>query len=127
MSMNLPDKIKIIDTVYAIEYVEKPSDVDIFRRESLWGQIDYWTRTIRVYRNVRCESDIWQTLWHEIIHAICEKLHIATTDGKLNDNETVIDLLATAINAVLLDNDWLRKWHEQEAEGGNTNLPSSYG
>lgn len=102
--MNLPTQIKVIDMTYAIEYVDKPSDVDIYRREALWGQIDYWTRTIRVYHNNRSEADLWQTLWHEIIHAICEKLHISTQDGLLNTNETAVDLLATAINAVLQDN-----------------------
>lgn len=105
--MNLPSQVKIIDTIYTIEYVDKPSDVDIFRRQSLWGQCDYWTRTIRVYTGNLSEADIMQTLWHEIIHAICEKLHISTDAGKLNDNETAIDLLATAINAVLHDNDLL--------------------
>ena len=100
----LPSRVKVLDVVYAVEYVDKPSDVDVFRRQSLWGQCDYWTRTIRVYRNDLSESDIRQTLWHEVLHAICEKLHISTEAGKLNDNETAIDLLATAINAVLQDN-----------------------
>lgn len=107
--MSLPTEIKIIDMVYKIEYVDRPSDVDIFRRDSLWGQCDFWTRTIRVYSRDRSEADVWQTLWHEIIHAICEKMHIATDSGVLNDNETAIDLLATAINAILQDNPAARR------------------
>lgn len=106
--MNLPSEVKIIDVVYTIEYVEKPSDVDIFKRQTLWGQCDFWTRTIRVYHNDRQPADVAQTLWHEILHAICEKMHIETSDGELGDNENAIDLLATGINAVLRDNPALR-------------------
>lgn len=102
--MSLPTSVKVIDLTYIIEYVDKPSDVDIHRRESMWGQCDYWTRTIRIYRNDRSEADVWQTIWHELMHAICEKLHIETKDGQLNNNEIAIDLLATAVNAVLQDN-----------------------
>lgn len=104
----LPNRIKIIDLIYTVEYVDKPSDVDIHRRSSLWGQCDFWTRTIRVYRNDRSESDIWQTLWHEIVHAICEKLHLEAKEGDLGDQENIVDLLATGINAVLQDNGFVR-------------------
>lgn len=104
----LPYSVKIFDVMYSIEYVEKPSDVDIFKRESLWGQVDFWTRTIRIYRNDRQASDVWQTLWHEILHAVCTKLALEVESGKLSDDEKAIDLLATGINSVLLDNGWFR-------------------
>ncbi len=101
---DLPTQIKLFDVVYQIEYVDNPSDVDMFKRDSLWGQLDYWTRTIRVYKNDRQRSDIWQTIWHELLHAICTKLIIETEQGKLNNNEKVIDLLATGINSILMNN-----------------------
>ena len=107
MQIKRPEQIKIFDVVYTVEYVEKPSDVDIFQRQSLWGQVDFWTRTIRIYANNRQESDVWQTVWHEVIHAICEKLDIDADGGKLGSNEKAIDLLATGINSVLLDNGWM--------------------
>ena len=102
--MNLPSSVKIFDVVYEIEYVEKPSDVDIYKRQSLWGQIDYWTRTIRVYRNDRQDSDVMQTLWHEVIHGIAMALHI---DDDVSDEDNIVDLLATGINNVVVDNDWV--------------------
>lgn len=104
--MNLPTEIKILDVVYQIEYVDKPSDVDLYKRESLWGQCDFWTRTIRIYANNRQESDIWQTIWHEVIHAIAEKMDIDEQGGKMTGDEKLIDLLATGINCVLRDNNF---------------------
>jgi len=53
-----PNKVNILGIEYSITYLDKPSDVDIYKRESLWGQIDYWTRTIRIYDNGRPEEDI---------------------------------------------------------------------
>jgi hypothetical protein len=103
----LPKQVKILDVLYSIEYVEKPSDVDIYKRESLWGQVDYWTRTIRIYDNDRQSADVWQTVWHEVLHALCQKLDIDSSDGKLGADEKALDLLATGINSVLLDNGWM--------------------
>lgn len=102
--MKLPDTIKIFDVSYKVEYVDKPSEVDLYKRESLWGQCDPWTRTIRVYKNDRQYADVMQTLWHEIIHAIAIHLHI---DDKVNDDDQVVDLLAVGINNVITDNGWI--------------------
>ena len=108
--MGLPDKVKIFDIVYSISYLDKPSDVDLHQRESLWGQIDYWTRTIRIYHNGRSDEDVWQTLWHEIIHGVCNKLDLQDKDGNdLYENEKFVDLMATGINCILNDNDWIKK------------------
>lgn len=101
---NLPETVKIVDTVYKIEYCDKPSDVDLYKRQSLWGQIDYWTRTIRIYKgNNYTELDVRQTLLHEILHGIVEKFKIDQIE-KHADHEKIIDLLATGINVILSDN-----------------------
>lgn len=100
-----PSEIKIFDIVYKIIYADKPSDVDIYKRDSLWGQIDYWTRTIRIYRANRTYDDIMQTIWHEVIHGIAEALHI---DGVINDENQIVDLLATGINSIISDNKWVK-------------------
>jgi hypothetical protein len=102
-----PTSVNILGKDYAIEYCDKPSDVDIFKHESLWGQVDYWTRSIRIYENDRNDDDIFQNLLHEIIHAITQELHIATiTDAK--DNEEVVDLLALALADTLARNGWMK-------------------
>lgn len=95
--------------IYTVDYVAKLGDVDIFARSSeMTGQIDYVTATIRVYDGGRHESVIRQTLWHEIVHAICFGLHISTDKGELGNNEKVVDMLATGINLVIQDNPGLR-------------------
>lgn len=96
----LPKEIKIFDITYKITYTNKPSEVDIFKRESLWGQIDYWTRTIRIYNNGLSIDDIWQRIWHELLHGICDKLKLED----LKADEKVVDLLATGINSIIVDN-----------------------
>ncbi|MBU1067202.1 hypothetical protein KKE60_05415 [Patescibacteria group bacterium] len=95
-----PTSINILGVKYSIEYLDKPSEVDLFKRQSLWGQIDYWTRSIRVYDKERSSEDLWWTIWHEVLHGIVEALKIKV----LNDKEDEIDLLALAITDVLFRN-----------------------
>lgn len=98
------NKINILGKIYKIEYLEKPSDVDIFKRESLWGQIDYWTRTIRVYAHNRVETDIFETLLHEILHAIETDLHLNAFKGKQYGSHEELDILACALSDTLVRN-----------------------
>lgn len=71
-----PSSVNILGIVYQIEYVDKPSDVDIFKRKTLWGQIGFWTRTIRVYdRGNRPIEDVWQMIFHEVLHGIADALN----------------------------------------------------
>lgn len=101
-----PNKVNILGVTYRIEYLDKPSEVDIFKRNSLWGQIDFWTRTIRVYDgSERPIEDVWETIFHEVIHGIAEALKLKP----LNDNHDTLDLLALALTDVLFRNDWIKR------------------
>lgn len=96
-----PKTIKILDVTYTVEYVDKPSEVDIFKRESMFGQIDYWTRSIRIFDKDRSDQDVQRTIWHEILHGIVEQIHIKwATDS----DEDIVDRLALGINSVCHDN-----------------------
>lgn len=64
------------------------------------GQIDFWTRTIRIYKNDRTPEDCWQTIWHEVIHGICEKMGMYD----LNMDEDKINKLATGLSTIIVDN-----------------------
>jgi hypothetical protein len=104
-ALSKPGQVNILGVEYRIAYVDNPAEVDIHKRESLWGQIDYWTRTIRVYDNGRPTEDIWQTLLHEVLHGIAEALHLkALTDSANHDQ---LDLVALALADVLFRNGWL--------------------
>lgn len=95
-------EINILGRKYKIEYVDKPSDVDIYKRESLWGQIDYWTRTIRIYANDRTKEDIFETLIHEILHGIETDLKLKCFKESKGHDE--LDILAVALSDTLARN-----------------------
>jgi len=104
-----PKSLKILGIKYTLEYCGSPSDVDIFKRESLWGQIDYWTRTIRVYDNgIIPIEEIWDTIIHEALHGIINALRLK---GKIEDHkesEEIVSLLALGLREFLFENNLLK-------------------
>ena len=111
-----PESVEIFGIRYTITYCDKPSDVDHFRRNSYWGQIDYWTRSIRIYDNNTTPEDVWDTLIHEVLHGIISALKIK---GKIEDNgdigEDIVHLLALGLQDVMFRNGWI-KLDEDPAE-----------
>lgn len=96
---------------YLIRHCKDAADVDMDRRSTLWGQVDYWTRTIRLYDN-GIPEDVWHNLWHEMLHIIGQELKLDILEnGKTTDEEKhkELDLLALAISTILIDNDWLKE------------------
>lgn len=100
-----PNNLVILGTPYSIEYVDKPSEVDLYKRESLWGQIDYWTRTIRIYDNGNADEDVWHTILHEVLHGITNGLKLTELDKDANHDEMIV--LALALVDVMVRNGWL--------------------
>lgn len=108
--MNLPKEVNILGVKYIIEYVDNPAEVDIHKRESLWGQADFWTRSIRIYKGEREAEDVWQTILHEIFHVIIEELHLmpfSNGNDRKEKEEDLVSLLAMAFNDVLFRNKWI--------------------
>jgi hypothetical protein len=101
-----PNSVNILGITYSIEYVDKPSDVDIYKRDSMWGQIDYWTRSIRVYDNGRPIEDVFETVLHETIHGIAEGLKIKSVSG--DEGHDDLSLLSLALSDVLFRNGWIK-------------------
>jgi hypothetical protein len=99
-----PAAVNILGIQYKIDYVTTPSEVDVFKRESLWGQIDPWTRTIRVYCNDRSDEDIFATIMHEALHGICMALKL----DDVNECEDTIGLLALGLADTLTRNEWVK-------------------
>ena len=108
--MRLPNEGNILGICHSIKYVDNPAEVDLERRRSLWGQIDYWSRTIRVYQNERPQEDVWGTVVHEVIHGIVTELHLKWLDDSENHDE--IERLSLALTDVLIRNGWI----EMEAD-----------
>ena len=106
-----PTSIDILGIAYSVTYCDKPSDVDHFERASLWGQIDFWKRSIRVYDNKTNIADIWDTIIHEVLHGlICELRLCGKVDHKDQgsaENENIVGLLALGLRDVMFRNGWL--------------------
>ncbi len=100
----LPKTINVLGVTYTVTYVDRPSDVDIFGRNGRWGETDYWTRTIRIYKDKRPPEDIWGTVIHETFHALEEALHLDVFKKRHNE----LDTLAIALVDVFMRNGWLR-------------------
>ena len=88
------DRIKIMATEYSVEEVEQ---IDKYQR--LWGQIDYAEQTIKIDKNIP-ESLKRETLVHEILHGILEKLGYL----ELNEDEQKVHSIASTMYQVLKDN-----------------------
>lgn len=101
--MNKPKKVIILGKEYSIKYVSNPAEVDMYKRESLWGQIDYWTRTIRIYDNETTDTDIVETIIHEVIHGLEEDLKLKCFKDKHDD----LALLAMGLADTLIRNKWI--------------------
>ncbi len=101
-----PKEVNILGKVYSIEYLDNPSDVDLLKRESLWGSIDFWTRTIRVYDGDRTTEDVWDSIIHEVIHGISSELKLVLDKSEYHDD---LSILAIALTDVLLRNKWIVK------------------
>lgn len=102
MSLNsFPKEINILGIPYKIEYCNIPSNVDIHRRESMSGQIDFWSKTIRIYSGDRSVESTWHIIWHELLHGIVDVLNI---DFKEDSEEDIIDRIALGLNDILIRN-----------------------
>ncbi len=103
-----PDKVIIAGVKYTIEYCDNPADVDIFKRDVMWGNIDYWTRSIRVYDNGRSLEDIWETIIHEVIHGIEVSLNLKVFEDSDRKEISEFKPFVIALVDTLIRNDWLK-------------------
>ena len=100
-----PKSVNILGVDYAVTYVDNPAEVDIFKRKSLWGQIDPWTRTIRIYDNGRPLTDTLETILHEVLEGVAMMLHLKVLEDE--DNHDTLDMVALALADVMVRNGWV--------------------
>lgn len=95
------NQINILGKVYKISYIDIPSEVDHNKRESLFGSIDYWKKSINIY-NKLTKEDKFETLLHEVLHAIESDLRFECFNG--DDGHDALDILALALADTLVRN-----------------------
>src|SRR3972149_4241215 len=95
-------KINILGIEYGVTYCETMKEVDVDGKDALLGQIEYWTRKIRLYEKDRTPEDIMITLLHEIFHAIDYDLKLDLFIGK--KGEATIDRLIVPFTDTLVRN-----------------------
>ena len=100
-----PERLNILGIPHTVTYYDKPSDVDSNGRESLWGEIDYWKRAIRIYDNKSNINDIWECITHEVLHGIGHIMHLDFLNNCKDDD---LDLLALALTDFLFRNDLIK-------------------
>ena len=101
----LPDSVTIFGKRYSIEYKDNPAEVDLYRRQSFWGQVDYWTHSIRIYAPDGFSGvEILDALIHEMLHAIAVELKL---DLGKDENHDELGLLAMALADTFSRNGWL--------------------
>lgn len=98
--MNIPKKIIILGTEWDIKIENSSSDVDVDKRNALWGQTDHWHKIIRI--NKRKESAMQVTFFHELLHTLFTK----TSYEKHSENE--VDQLAKSLFDTLDRNNLLK-------------------
>jgi hypothetical protein len=81
---------KFLGAEFEIEF-----NADIWRGE--WGECDYDKRVIRVAKGTL----MGETLLHECIHAICDRLFEEKDEAK---DEQRVNMIASIVEAVMRDN-----------------------
>ena len=106
MNNNYPKKVIIEGIEFKITYTDNPSEVDSEKRESLWGQIDYWNHTIKIYDKNSPPGRITELILHEILHGIAYLGSIECLEDK--DNHGDLTKLGVVLADTLVRNGWLR-------------------
>lgn len=94
--------IKVLGTTYKIKEVEL-----INNNPYQAGEVDYMQRIISIKKGM-CNEAKTSYLMHEIMHSILHQLGLE----ELNENEQLIDQLATGILQVFKEND-IVNWFEK--------------
>lgn len=122
--MVLPNSVILFGMPYMVEYKDTPSDVDINKRNSLWGQIDYWAHSIRIFRDKDTPVErVFQCLLHEILHVIGEDSHMSMLQD--DANHLALDNLATHLMDIFVRNSWVTLEYPKDPKSTSTAVKST--
>jgi hypothetical protein len=101
-------KFIYLGSEYKVIMCDNTADVDINQRENLFGQVDVWTCTIRLYKQ-RPYRDLRKTWMHEVIGHLVLEDHLNSDRVQPTDHEidVMVDVMYDTLerNGLLAD-DW---------------------
>ena len=98
----LPKKVTVFSKEFEITYVKHVSEVDKDKEDALYGQVDYRTDKIRIYKpEGSSDGEVWHIVFHEVFHIIKDNMNI---DFAQDDEERIIDTLALGMFHFLKEN-----------------------
>ena len=104
-----PKTVNVMGINYSVTYCRDMVEADIGKSQAVWGQVEYQTRTIRIFvgkgeRKVQ-PADVHRNLVHEMIHAVVEGNQLIADCLKEGSvNEPFTDQLATVLSDTLVRN-----------------------
>jgi len=103
-----PKKMIIKGISYRVIYTSQMTETDIDRRDAIWGQIDYHTRTIRAFvgakGRLRDRTDLLSTVLHEMVHGIFESNCSLRNTIPVSSREAFVDTIAHELTDTLVRN-----------------------
>ena len=104
---DLPDQVKIFDITYQIIYVPEMYMVSDDGGELCEGSVNLEKHEIRIYKKDQSKAYLFNRILHEVLHAGLDGLCLDKKDW--SKEERFIQGVATIVNTVLIDNNWLRE------------------
>ncbi len=103
----LPESVKIGPIIFTVVQEKEPTAKDPEGNEiPVFGKIFFKKAIITIDEDLEPATK-WQCFWHEVLHGILEMIGMAPQDG--GSDEGMVDALAYALLALLIDNGWLKR------------------
>jgi hypothetical protein len=101
------DKWKILDSTFTLQWCQHWEDMNT--EQMLLGLTDFNKSSMKIYKDSRSESELWQTLFHETIHVWIKKMpiHVLEALDNTEEQEIVIDQIGVIINTIIQDNPFI--------------------
>jgi len=96
--MKIPEKVRVGSMIYSVTQSGKPL---ILNGRKCTGLVDYEKHTIDIDNETQDAQGSEQTFLHELVHAIVRERNFKLD---ADDDEMVVDELASGLHQVILDN-----------------------
>jgi hypothetical protein len=101
------DKWKVLDSTFTLQWCQYWEEMNCDQK--LVGLTDFNKTSMKIYKDSRSESELWETLFHETIHVWIKKMPIKPLEAldDTNEQEVIIDQIGVIINTIIQDNPFI--------------------